>query len=98
MNRSFKIASIDRFFAIREDRIIVRKSKTNHKAKLHARAAHAFYWLCASLRGLLAAAGSGCTGSTAWQAGPFTQPAGAWVTGMQNRMTVRRQMPAVVVA
>lgn len=92
MNRSLKAIAIDRFFAIRKDRVIVRKAKTNHHAKLHAHATHAFYLLCGSLRGLLCAVISA-------RPTDHTMPWCTWTSGMQPcRVTVRRRSPAVVVA
>ncbi len=91
MNGSLKAIAIDRFFANRKDRVIVRKAKTNHYATLHAHATHALYLLCGSLRGLLDAV------ITA-QRIDHTMPWRTWTSMQLCCSTVRRRSPAVVVA
>ena len=92
MSRSLKPAAICRVFAIRKDRNIVRKAKTNDYAALRAPAA-AFYRLCGSLRGLL------CAVTTGTHAHESThQRHWSWMPGMQPCLsTVRRLSPGIVV-
>ena len=93
MSRLFKAIANRSVFANRKDRVIANQAKTNDGATLSAHLAHAAYWLCGSLRGLLCAGQT----ATAWQT-TFTQPSRSWMSGMQPCVVVRRSSPVVVVA
>jgi len=94
MSRLFNAIANRSVFANRKDRVIANKAKTSESTTLHAHLAHAAYWLCGSLRGLLCAGQT----ATAWQTSTSTQPSRSWMSGMQPCVVVRRSSPVVVVA
>jgi hypothetical protein len=95
MKRSFKAIANRIVFAIRKNRVAIRKAKTNDHAALHAHAVHALYCLYGSLRGLLGAS------TQDWRTGTTARPTecstATWMSGMQPCPVVRRRSPAVVV-